>query len=64
MALRNAFEDLATESTLDEIRIDQLTIQRELLEQILEQLKILNLHMSMVNDEEYTNQDLDQEHTL
>ena len=61
MALRNAFANVATEDTLEEIRVDQLTMQRELLEKILNQLQIMNLHLSMINDEEFTQSDLNQE---
>jgi hypothetical protein len=59
MALRNAFANVATEATLDDIRDDQYTSQRELLSQILTQLKILNLHMAKIGDEELTAEDLD-----
>ena len=62
MVLRNAFADMATEDTLEEIRLRQITRQEKLLEQILVQLKILNLHMATVNQEEYTEEDLDLEH--
>lgn len=61
MVLRNAFEDIATEATLEEIRVDQMTKQESLLVQILTQLKIMNLHLAQINDEEYVIDDLDQE---
>ena len=61
MGLRNAFADIATEVTVDEIKIDQLTKQRELLEQILMQIKIMNLHLAQITDEEFVADDLDQE---
>jgi hypothetical protein len=61
MALRNAFELVATESTLDDIKVDQSTVQRELLQDILSELKTLNLYMSMIYGEELNKHDLDME---
>jgi hypothetical protein len=59
MALRNAFEKVATESTLDEIKVDQATIQREVLDDILGELKILNLYMSLITGQELDRDELD-----
>ena len=61
MALRNAFANVATEATLDEIKVDQFTRQTELLEEILEQLKYMNLHLSLVTDEELSEIDIDKD---
>mgnify|MGYP000250458066 FL=1 len=61
MALRNAFELVATESTLDDIKVDQSTVQRELLQDILSELKTLNLYMSLIYGEELNKHDLDME---
>lgn len=61
MALRNAFEKVATEATLDDIKVDQVTIQRELLQDILSELKTLNLYMSLIYGEELNKHDLDME---
>tara|TARA_R110000822_G_scaffold29647_4_gene86986 strand:- start:238 stop:432 length:195 start_codon:yes stop_codon:yes gene_type:complete len=61
MGLRNAFADVATEVTLEQILIDQITKQESLLGEILTQLKIMNLHLSQINDEEFVTDDLDQE---
>lgn len=61
MALRNAFSELATETTLDTVKVDQVTLQRELLEKILEQLKIMNLQLSLMTDQELSYDDLDLE---
>jgi len=59
MALRNAFEDLATESTANAILVDQITLQRELLQKILVELKIMNTHLSLMTDDEIDADDLD-----
>lgn len=75
MALRNAFDAITTETTANNIfnaltnpssystttYVDQVTLQRELLEEILKELKILNLHMTLIDDQELTSDDLDQE---
>lgn len=75
MALRNAFDAITTETTANNILnaltnptsyttttyVDQTTLQRELLQEILKELKILNLHMSLLNDQELRADDLDQE---
>lgn len=59
MGLRNAFQDLATEATVERTRVVQETRDRELLENILTELKILNLHMSMLTDEIIEKTDLE-----
>lgn len=64
MALKNAFANVATEDTLGDIKVDQVTREREILENILTQLKIMNLHLSIMNDEEFTAEDLTQEENL
>jgi len=60
MALKNAFAEIATENTLEEIRLEAINEHRMLLQDILKELKILNLHMSVMRDEELTDEDLDQ----
>lgn len=60
MALRNAFEAIALESTANSNFVDQITSQRELLQDILTELKKLNLYMQLMTDAEVTNTDLDQ----
>lgn len=58
MALKNAFEDIATEETLSETKVDQVTIQRELLTDILLELKRMNTYLSLMTDEEISIKDI------
>jgi len=59
MGLRNAFDNLSTETTTYSHLVDSITVQRELLQQIVVQLKILNTHMEMINNENIADHDLD-----
>jgi len=61
MALRNAFENLATESTVDSQLTESITTDRALLKAILVELKIINLHLALMNDQELDKEDLDME---
>lgn len=58
MALKNAFADIATEETLSETKVDQVTIQRELLTDILLELKRMNTYLSLMTDEEISIKDI------
>ena len=61
MALRNAFEAIALESTANTSLVDQLTMQRELLTNILTELKVMNIHMTLITNHEVNVEDLDLE---
>ena len=61
MALRNAFENLATESTASDSYLEQTTTDKELFQKILLELRILNLHMAQITGQEISEKDLDME---
>jgi len=64
MALRNAFQDLATEKTLNNFKIGNDTLDRELLTEILYELKKINLHLSIVTGEELSDEEINLEERL
>lgn len=64
MALRNAFQDLATEQTLNNFKIDNITLDRELLTEILYELKVMNLQLSIITGEELSKDDINLEKRL
>lgn len=64
MALRNAFQDLATEQTLNNFKIGNDTLDRELLTEILYELKKINLHLSIVTGEELSDEEINLEERL
>jgi len=64
MALRNAFQDLATEQTLNNSKIDNITLDRELLTEILYELKVMNLQLSVITGEELSKGDINLEKRL
>lgn len=64
MALRNAFQDLATEQTLNNFKIDNITLDRELLTEILYELKVMNLQLSVITGEELSKDDINLEKRL
>jgi hypothetical protein len=59
MALRNAFENLATESTVDEHLTYVQTQERDVLLLILQELKKMNMHLSAITGEAIVNDDVE-----
>ena len=58
MALRNAFQDLATEETVNDILVEEVTLTRELMEQILFQLRLLNARFEEAFETELNERDM------
>lgn len=58
MALRNLFGDVALESTQLDLKLDH----GELLLEILQQLRIMNLHLAAISGERVNEHDIEGEH--
>lgn len=58
MTLRNAFQDLATEETVNDILVEEVTLTRELMEQILFQMKLLNARFEEAFETELQERDM------
>ena len=77
MGLKNAFADIATENTsnshlatannqlitANEQLLQRSTSDRDLLILILEEMRLMNMHLSLITDQEITNHELDEENT-
>jgi len=50
------------DKSVEELLVDQTTIQRELLDQILTELKIMNIHFASMTGEEVTEIEIEEEH--
>lgn len=59
MTLRNAFENLAIESTANTHLKHSVTIDKELMKAVLTELKIMNLYLRSIVGDEFTEADID-----
>lgn len=59
MALKNAFEDLATDAEVVKVKREIIDVHSQLLAAILDQLKLINLHLQEAYDDGFTVEDLD-----